>query len=248
MARILIPLPLSDFDPSEVAIPCVALTRAGHEVVFATETGAVGAADEKTLGRDAGPLPPKSLWAHAVNRDLYDKVAKTPAFRDPIRWQDATMADFDAIVFPGGHGPGMRPYCESMDVQRLGVEAFTANKLVGAICHGVLPLARARRADGLPLLAGRRTTSLPAWMERLSMMMTRAKLGDHYRTYPDSVEREVRAAVGKQGAYLRGPIFTRYATQDRPDIGFVVEDGAYLSARWPGDAWTLGQRMVQRLG
>ena len=28
-----------------------------------------------------------------------------------------------------------------------------------------------------------------------------------------------------------------------PEAGFVVQDGNYLSARWPGDAWTLALRM-----
>mgnify|MGYP000591354084 CR=1 FL=1 len=30
-------------------------------------------------------------------------------------------------------------------------------------------------------------------------------------------------------------------------IGFIVEDGPYLSARWPGDAWTLALRMLDLL-
>jgi hypothetical protein len=32
---------------------------------------------------------------------------------------------------------------------------------------------------------------------------------------------------------------------DRP--AFVVEDGTYLSARWPGDAYLLGKRLAARL-
>lgn len=247
MARILVPLPLTDFDPTEVAVPCAALAEAGHDVVFATGSGGVAEADQKTLGRGEGPLPQNSLWAHADNRALYDRLAADSAFRSPICWADATMADFDAILFPGGHGPGMRPYCESADVQRLAAEAFAAGKLVAAICHGVLPLARARQEDGRPLLESRRTTSLTGIMERLSIWMTRGKLGDHYRTYPETVETETRRAIGSRGAYLRGPLLPSYATRERPDLGFIVEDGDYLSARWPGDAWTLAARMVERL-
>lgn len=247
MARILVPLPLTDFDPTEVAVPWAALSEAGHHVAFATETGEIALADQKTLGRGNGPLPQRSLVAHADNRRLYDALVEDSAFRAPIRWANAAMQDFDAILFPGGHGPGMRPYCESPDVQRLAAEAFEAGQLVGAICHGVLPLARARARDGRPLLEGRRTTSLTSFMERLSIMMTRRRLGDHYRTYPETVETEARCAVGTAGAYLRGPMLPHYATRERPEIGFVVEDGAYLSARWPGDAWTLARRMADRL-
>jgi len=247
VARILVPLPLTDFDPTEVAVPWAAFGEAGHSVTFATETGGIARADERTLGRGDGPLPQRSLVAHADNQSLYDRLAGADAFREPVRWADAALADFDAILFPGGHGPGMRPYCESPNVQRLAVEAFAGEKLVGAICHGVLPLARARTHDDRSLLEGRHTTSLTALMERLSIAMTRRRLGDHYRTYPETVEAETRRAAGRSGTYLRGPMLPHYATRERPDLGFVVEDGAYLSARWPGDAWTLARRMLERL-
>ena len=39
MARVLIPIPRRDFDPTEVAISWEVLTYLGHEVVFATPGG-----------------------------------------------------------------------------------------------------------------------------------------------------------------------------------------------------------------
>ena len=45
MAKILLPLPDTDFDVTEVAVPWKLLVEAGHEVVFATEAGATPAAD-----------------------------------------------------------------------------------------------------------------------------------------------------------------------------------------------------------
>ncbi|MEZ5096066.1 MAG: type 1 glutamine amidotransferase domain-containing protein [Nocardioides sp.] len=41
MARVWMPLPDRDVDVTEVAVPWHVLTRAGHEVVFATERGDV---------------------------------------------------------------------------------------------------------------------------------------------------------------------------------------------------------------
>ncbi len=49
MAKVLVPLPDRDFDVTEVAVPWRLLTEAGHEVVFATEEGAVPAADPLLL-------------------------------------------------------------------------------------------------------------------------------------------------------------------------------------------------------
>lgn len=34
-------------------------------------------------------------------------------------------------------------------------------------------------------------------------------------------------------------------TDDRP--AFVVEDGRYLSARWPGDAYLFAKKLLDRL-
>jgi protease I len=163
------------------------------------------------------------------------------AYRAPLNWNSFNADDFDAFHFPGGHAPGMKPYLESNTVQQVARHAFAAAKPVSAICHGVIPLARAG------VLKGRRTTALTAFQERVAIAVTRGRLGDHYQTYPVTVEAEVRAAVGKSGAFATGPVLPRYATMDRPDIGFVVRDGNYLSARWPGDAWTLATALVALL-
>ena len=47
--------------------------------------------------------------------------------------------------------------------------------------------------------------------------------------------------------FERGGLFPRYAGRRNPEAGFVVQDGNYLSARWPGDAWTLALRMMELL-
>lgn len=67
---------------------------------------------------------------------------------------------------------------------------------VGAICHGVLVLARTvDPATGRSLLADRQTTCLPKYLERLSYLVTGWRLGRYYRTYPAYVEDEVKAAL-----------------------------------------------------
>lgn len=248
MAKALILLPQSDFDPTEVAVPWAALIEAGHAVVFATESGAVAACDGVTLSGEGLPWAARSMTARPENRALYAQMAASDAFRSPIAYADAHMADYAAVLFPGGHANGMRPYCESGDVHRVAREAFASDKIIAAICHGVLPLARAKAADGTPLLRGRKTTSLTARMEKLSIFLTKAAMGDHYQTYADTVEAEAREALGASGDYQTGPLFPRYATASRRDIGFVVEDGNYISARWPGDAWTLAARLCAKIG
>lgn len=241
MARILILLPQQDFDPTETAVPWKAWTEARHDVAFATETGAPAVCDRITLTGDGLPFLAKSLRARPDNVALYGAMTQSPAFQSPSRWCDVKAADYAAIHFPGGHAAGMRRYCDSKEVARLAKEAFAAKQPVSAICHGVLPLARAG------VLKGRKTTALTGKMEGFAILLTSAGLGDHYRTYPQSVQEEVVAALAKPSDFDAGPLLPRYATREKPEAGFVVEDGHYLSARWPGDAWTLATRLLQKL-
>lgn len=237
MTKILIILPQADFDPTEVALPWLVWSEAGHEVHFATETGQPAVCDPVTLTGKGLPRLAASLRARPEAQAAYAAMIAAPNYRQPLRWDQARAADFAALHFPGGHAPGMKPYCESAEVQRLAREAFAASQPVSAICHGVLPLARAG------VLAGRRTTALTAVMEEIAVRLTSGALPGHYRTYPRSVEAEVRSLIGQQGRFERGPLFPRYAGRAAPLAGFVVNDSNYLSARWPGDAWTLALQL-----
>ncbi len=244
MSRVLMPLPNHDFDPTEVAVPWKILVEAGHEVVFATENGAAGAADPLVLrGVIFGQL---GAEPDAVR--IYEELERDRAFRSPLRWGEVDAAELDALFLGGGHAPGMRPYLESELVQRMAREIWNAAKPVCAICHGVIVLARTTGEDGRSILNGRRSTCLPKYMERSAYYLTAWKLGRYYRTYPAYVEDEVRAALGDAGTFERGPIHLTArgsSTDDSP--AFVVEDGDYVSARWPGDAYRIAKRFAARL-
>ncbi len=235
-------LPQTDFDPSEVALPWRLWTDIGLAVGFATETGGPAACDPVTLDGTGLPLIARALRASEAARVAYAAMIASPAFRQPLRWDEAQSNDAAALLFPGGHAPGMKPYLESPVVAGLAQAAFAAGTPVAAICHGVLALARAG------VLARRRTTALTGPMEDLAVVLTRRALPGHYRTYPESVEAEVRRLIGPNGRFERGPLLPRHAGVRAPEAGFVVSDGSYLSARWPGDAWTLALRLAERLG
>ena len=238
MSKILIILAQSDYDPTEVALPWRVWSEAGHDVCFATESGQPATCDPVTLTGQGLPTLAGSLRCRPEGEAAYAAMIAAPRYKRPQTWASARAQDFAALHFPGGHAPGMRPYCESAEVYRLAREAFTANQPVSAICHGVLPLARAG------VLKGRCTTALTHIMEEISVRLTNRALPGHYRTYPISVEDEVRQRVTPGGKFERGGLFPRYSGSKAPEAGFVVRDGNYLSARWPGDAWTLGLRLL----
>ncbi|KAB1139765.1 thiamine biosynthesis protein ThiJ [Streptomyces luteolifulvus] len=245
--RVLIPLPDRDFDVTEVAVPWRLLTDAGHQVVFATErAGTRPAADPRLL---TGVLFGR-LGAEDEPKRFYEQLTAAPEFTATAAWSDVDVAAFDGLLLPGGHAPGMRQYLGSPELREQVARLWALGRPVGAICHGVLVLARTRDAEsGRSVLAGRRTTCLPKYMERAAYATTAWRLGRYYRTYPAYVEDEVRTALDDPAAqFERGPrVLARRGTADDDTHAFVVQDGTYLSARWPGDAYLFARRYVQLL-
>jgi putative intracellular protease/amidase len=246
MARVLVPVPDRDFDPTETAVPWRTLTREGHEVVFATEAGgAAPAADPKLLDGSLG-----QLGAAAEPLAWYHEMTQAPAFARPISWEAIVAEHYDGLLLPGGHAPGMKQYLGSARLQEKVCAFWRTGRPVAAICHGVLVLARTRDPHtGKSVLAGARTTCLPKYMERGAYLMTFWKLGRYYRTYDAYVEQEVRGALDDpHGQFERGPLTLRKRGTEDDDVGaFIVEDGRYVSARWPGDAYLLARRFAARL-
>jgi putative intracellular protease/amidase len=245
---ILIPLPDRDFDATETTMPWHACKEAGYRVVFATEHGGKAPeCDEKTLTGAVFDLfgAPRSV------RELYREMTHDEAFVKPISWGSVDVNDYAGLVLPGGHAPGMKQYLGSEALQKLVAEFWQLDRPVAAICHGVLVLARAKDPKTKKsVLAASRTTCLPKFAERGAWMATSWKLGNYYRTYRTYVEDEVRAALDDpERQFERGPFVLdpRRIVAAREGSTFVIEDGRYVSGRWPGDATLLAERFVARL-
>jgi putative intracellular protease/amidase len=210
------------------------------------------------------------LRANADARRAYAEMTQDEAFQHPLRWDALTAGDFDALLLAGGHrARGMREYLESPVLQTLVAEAFSAGKPVAAICHGVLLAARSRDASGRSVLYGRRTTALTWSQERAADAL--AHVGrpwdrDYYRTYLEapgqpkgymSVEQEVTRALRSPADFVDVPADApdrrrKTSGLDRdtladPRAAFVVVDGTYVSARWPGDAHLFAKTFADRL-
>jgi putative intracellular protease/amidase len=229
-----------------VAVPWRLLTRRGHVVRFATEHGGTApAADPRLLdgvifGQLGAAAEPKAFYAEMMSDDEY---------RAPMAWTDIKPDELDGLILPGGHAPRMRQYLDSELLRAKVAEYWALERPLGAICHGVLVLARTRDPrSGRTLLYGRHTTCLPKYMERSAYVATAWRLGRYYRTYPLYVEDEVRRSLQDAHDFERGPrVLSKRGTDtdDRP--AFVVEHGNYLSARWPGDAYLFTKRFAAKL-
>jgi putative intracellular protease/amidase len=181
------------------------------------------------------------LGAEPEPKAFYAEMTKSPEFQRPVSWKGLDVSQFDALVLPGGHAPGMKQYLGSEELQARVRDFFALGRPVGAICHGVLVAARAG------VLKGKKTTCLPGYMERSAYWLTAWKLGKYYRTYPAYVEAEVRAGLSSPDDFVRGPTHLMTRGTDTDDsAAFVVEDGNYVSARWPGDAYKFARALMAK--
>jgi putative intracellular protease/amidase len=225
-------------------VPWRLLTDSGRQVVFATEQGSQAACDERLL---TGVIFGK-LGADPEPIAFYRQLTEAPEFRRPIAWSDVDPAAYDGLVLPGGHAPGMRQYLAAPELQSKVAAYWALERPVGAICHGVIVLARnTDPATGRSVIAGKRTTCLPKFMERSAFLATAWRLGRYYRTYPQYVEDEVKSRLDDPAQFERGPRSTKRGSASDDMHAFVVEHGRYVSARWPGDAYLFARRFEAKL-
>ena len=247
MKPILIPLPRLDFDPTEVAVPWSILTKAGKNIIFATPDGQPACADERVLKGLGLGIFKRLLGADASTRKLYEELSISSQFKAPIKWSEVRVDDFDGLLLPGGHALGMREYLESAILQCVVSEFFKLERPVGAICHGVVLASRSKAHSKQSVLFGRKTTCLLALQELSAWVLTSAWLGRYYRTYPETVESEVKSALASSQDFIRGPLPLFRDSEAQPGRGFAVRDGKYISARWPGDAHTFASEFLKLL-
>jgi putative intracellular protease/amidase len=132
-----------------LAVPYYALRAGGFEVVLASPAG--GAVP---LERRDDAASPDSPMAHRFKADPQARMELS----DTLRLDQICSEDFDAGVFPGGHGAlwdlAGNPLCAGFVAAMMG-----AGKPLALLSHGPAALCGARDGAGRPLVAGRRVTA-----------------------------------------------------------------------------------------
>jgi putative intracellular protease/amidase len=132
----------------EFAAPYYAFKDAGAEVTLASPKGG------------QPPLDPKSdepgAQTAATRRFKADDAAQH-ALAHTDKLADVSAKAFDAVFYPGGHGP-LWDLAEDADSIHLIEEMAAAGKPVAAVCHAPGVLRDVKGADGKPLIDGRKVT------------------------------------------------------------------------------------------
>ena len=107
------------------------------------------------------PLDPKSDDESAQTEDTRrfkaDEDAQK-ALANTVKLDTVNSEDFDAVFYPGGHGP-LWDLTNDEDSVAL-IEAFwTADKPVGAVCHAPTVLLNVKDEHGNPLVKGRKVSA-----------------------------------------------------------------------------------------
>ncbi|TGA97985.1 thiamine biosynthesis protein ThiJ [Sporolactobacillus shoreae] len=234
--KVLIPIPSRDFDPTEVVTPWLRLRAAGYQPIFATPDGKRGYTDPLLLkGVLFGRLGAKK----EIVESYHSQLGKDSSFLNPIVYETVSAADYDGLLLPGGHAPGMKTYLESTALQKTVLEFWNSKKPIAAICHGTIVLARTIDPEtGRSIIYNKTMTSLTKLLERTAYYLTAWARGSYYRTYPEYVQDEVSGTMRDRANYQTGPL---------PTKPFFVRDGKLLTARWPGDADLFADEFVKML-
>ncbi|MFT5732873.1 MAG: putative intracellular protease/amidase [Planctomycetota bacterium] len=132
----------------EFAAPYFAFKDAGADITLASPKGGQPPLDPSSDTEDA--------HTDATRRFEGDEAAQKHLATTRVL-ADVNAEGFDAIFYPGGHGP-LWDLAGDADSTRL-IEAFAStDRPIGAVCHAPAVFREPKGADGKPLVAGRRVT------------------------------------------------------------------------------------------
>lgn len=199
----------------ELAAPYYAFSDIKAEIVLASPKGG------------QPPLDPKSnepaFQTELTHRFEADQVA-TAQLANTVRLDSVSQADFDAVFYPGGHGPLWDLAEDKHSIQL--IESFiAAGKPVAVVCHAPGVLRHVKNADGSPLVQGKKVTGF-ANSEEEAVGLT--------NVVPFLVEDELK---NLGGIYSKGADWGVY----------VVNDGLLITGQNPASSGPAAESLIAEL-
>ena len=199
----------------ELAAPYYAFRDAGAEVMLASPKGGQSPIDPKS----SEPSFQTDLTRRfEADTEAKDQLAST------LRLDSVSQAEFDAVFYPGGHGP---LWDLAEDKASIGlIESFVAaDKPVALVCHAPGVLRHVMAPDGKPLVEGKKVAGFTNTEEK-GMGLT--------EVVPFLVEDELKA---KGGLYSKGADLEAY----------VVSDGHLITGQNPKSSGLAAKFLLDQL-
>jgi putative intracellular protease/amidase len=199
----------------EFAAPYYVLTDAGMSLTLASPKGGQPPIDPKSEAADAQTPATERFYK---DKDLQEKLAQT------ITLSEVNADEFDAVFYPGGHGPLWDLANDAHSIQL--IEQFIKQeKPVALVCHAPAALVKVKAADGDPLVQGKLVTGFSNTEEEA------VQLTD---VVPFLLEDELKKLGG---------IYTKGADWS----SFVVKDGLLITGQNPGSSEEAATELLQAL-
>ena len=137
----------------EFAVPFLTFTATGYEIIVASPNGGKSPIDENSLS--------------CSNPMEWDDAAKF--LLDTSKLIDIDCSKFDALFIVGGHGT-MFDLSNNETLNMIVSDMYKNDKVIAAICHGVVGLTGAKDSCGNSILNNKHITAFTNKEERIIKM------------------------------------------------------------------------------
>jgi putative intracellular protease/amidase len=176
----------------EFASPYYVLADGGAEITIASPKGGQPPVDPKSEAKDAQTTATGRFYKDA---EVIDKVAHS------FKLSDVKHDDFDAVFYPGGHGPLWDLATDKTSIQLI-EDFYNHQKPIAFVCHAPAALVNVKAINGDPLVKGKQVTGFSNTEEE-AVQLT--------KVVPFLLEDELT----KNGAhYSKGADWASYTKQD----------------------------------
>ena len=185
---------------------------------------------EVTLASPKGGNPPMDPSSASENyqtegtKRFENDIKLQELLSNTVKLKTINVADYDAVYYPGGHGP-LWDLAEDKHSISILEEFFNADKPIAVACHAPAVLKNTKKQDGTPLVMGLKVTGFSN-SEEIASGLT------------DVVPFLVEDMLTENGAiYSKGADWTAY----------VIEDGSLITGQNPASAKGVAEKLLNKL-
>ncbi|MFT5185846.1 MAG: putative intracellular protease/amidase, partial [Flavobacteriales bacterium] len=199
----------------EFSDPYYLLTDNGVEVIIASPKGGRPPMDPNSASENYQTEGTKRFERDSTVQELLSNSLKLEA---------VNVADYDAIYYPGGHGP-LWDLAEDKNSISLIEDFFNAGKPVAAACHAPAIFKNTKKLDGTPLVQGLKVTGFANSEETASGLI------------------EIVPFLVEDMLTENGALYSQKADWS----AYAVEDGFLITGQNPASAKLVAEKLLNRL-